>query len=455
MPAQNMQSSKHTPALIATNRFGYGAKGDEIEQATKNPKAWVIASLQPVSFDKSLPHSNDILADFSRYRSQQKKKKSNPEMKFGVDEVPNNFSRKALIEFAQDGLTQALTSEHSVSWRLLDFFSNHFSVSANNRLMAGLAATLEREAIAPNLLGNFSDMLVAVSQHPAMLIYLNNERSFGPNSKAAKRREVGLNENLAREILELHTLGVNGPYSQQDVIELAKAITGWSVKDPNRDGGAGFVFRPYGHEPGHRKLLGKTYRQETLKQGESILKDLAVHPSTAKFLCFKLAHHFVSEQPQESLLTKMETTWLESNGNIRKVMTTMFKADEAWIDSNQKYKSPREFVISAYRAFGIEKTKNRFLQYSLNNLGQQPFNAKSPAGYSDSNDDWLGPSALMARIDWSSMVAGYQKGQDVTKIMSRALGSDISELTFNTVKRAESREQSIALLLMSPEFQWR
>jgi len=369
--------------------------------------------------------------------------------------MARNFSRIVLRNMSADTLKQAIVSSNSVSWRLLDFFSNHFSVSAQGQLMVGLSATLEREAIAPHLLGNFEDMLLAVEQHPAMLIYLNNEKSFGPNSRMAKKHKKGLNENLAREIMELHTLGVDGGYNQADVIELAKGITGWSVKRPGKEHGEGFVFRAYGHEPGARKLLGKVYSQQGINQGKQMLRDLAMNPATAKYLCYKLAHHFVSQNPPVSLLNKMEATWLKTQGNIKAVMHSLFNADEAWLNTSQKYKAPREFVISTLRALSLNKFKDQALLSTLINLGQQPFNAGSPAGYSDDEQDWLGASALMARIDWTTMLSSYRKRLNAEKLMDLTLGKSISQLTYNSVMRAESRQQALTLLLMSPEFQRR
>jgi uncharacterized protein (DUF1800 family) len=321
--------------------------------------------------------------------------------------------------------------------------------------MVGLSGTLEREAIAPNLLGSFEDLLLAVEQHPAMLIYLNNEKSFGPNSRIAKKRKIGLNENLAREIMELHTLGVDGGYSQGDVIELAKGITGWSVKNPIKERSAGFIFRPYAHEPGSRNLLGKEYGQKGIAQGQQMLRDLAMHPATAKYVCFKLAHHFVAENPPASLLNKMEMTWMKTGGNLKQVMVSLFSADEAWSASVQKFKTPREFIISTNRAIALKNIKPKALYNSLVSLGQQPFNAGSPAGFSDDESDWLGASALMARIDWSTMVSGYLKRSNAEKLMTVALGDSVSQHTYQSVMRAESRQQAMTLLLMSPEFQRR
>jgi uncharacterized protein (DUF1800 family) len=446
MSENSMSSTIISRANIAVNRFGYGAREDELELAEPDPKKWLIDRLLPISFGTFQPHSDEILIEHAKYRQenmQQKRKQGN-----------QNRARHALRSMSADIIQRAIASSNSVSWRLLDFFSNHFSVSAKGHLMIGLAATLEREAIAPNLFGNFEDMLLAVEQHPAMLIYLNNERSFAANSKMAKRRKIGLNENLAREILELHTLGVDGGYSQEDIIELTKGITGWSVVH-YRESGVGFTFRSSRHEPGIRTLLGKKYSQQGITQGTEMLRDLAIHPLTAKYVCYKLAHHFVSENPPVSLLDKMEATWLRTGGNIKEVMLSVFNADEAWLNTAQKFKTPREFVISTARALAPTKIKDKVLLGALHSLGQEPFKAGSPAGYSDDANDWLGASALMARVDWSTLILGRYESVNSEKVMNLALGSSVSKLTYHSVLRAESRQQSMTLLLMSPEFQRR
>lgn len=459
MSVNSKSSNTINRACIAVNRFGYGAREGELEKAKRAPKAWVKSQLTSLSFDTLLLHSNDIFIEHSKYQKQnkQQKKQVKNKQKMSVldDEVSKKYARNALRSLSIDSLNQAINSPHSVSWRLLDFFSNHFSVTANGRLMVGLAATLEREAIAPNLLSNFEDILLAVEQHPAMLIYLNNEKSFGPNSRIAKKRNIGLNENLAREMMELHTLGVDGDYNQADVIELAKAITGWSVKNYQKEHSTGFIFRTYGHEPGARTLLGTRYSHKGVEQGQQILRDLAMHPSTIKHVCFKLAHHFVSETPPKSLLNKMAARWLTTQGNIKQVMYSMFDAEEAWLSSAQKFKTPREFVISTYRAINLKTHNSKLLLNSLTSLGQAPFNAGSPAGYSDDVNDWLGASALMARVDWTTMLSGARNRLNAVKIMATALGDSVSQHTYQSVMRAESRQQAMTLLLMSPEFQRR
>ncbi|XQW86840.1 DUF1800 domain-containing protein [Thalassotalea piscium] len=441
-------------AIIALNRFGYGAKAGELNQAVKNPKQWIIQQLQPIAFDNRFPHSNDIFLDHEKFKKAKKRLKQQKNTNQAKNPVLKNMARKNMNLMSADTLNKAISSSNSVSWRLLDFFSNHFSVTANGPLMTGLSATLEREAIAPNLLGKFEDLLLAVEQHPAMLIYLNNERSFGPNAKISKKKNKGLNENLAREILELHTLGVNSGYTQSDVIELAKGISGWSVFNPSKERSVGFTFRSNGHEPGTRKLLGISYPAGGIAQGEKMLRDIAVNPATAKHICYKLAHHFVSETPSETLLNDMENTWKLSGGDIKQVMISLFNSDEAWLETPQKFKTPREFVISSFRALG-KTPKDKMLLASLAMLGQKPFNAGSPDGYSDSEKDWLGASALMARIDWSVKLSSFREHINAEKIMHTALALPSTAHTYKSVIRAETRPQALTLLLMSPEFQRR
>jgi len=443
-------------AAIATNRFGYGARPNDIKHAKKDPESWLINQLKPIKFNNSLPDSSEMATLFMAMRKQQKKaKKADKNTMEKMDlKGEQKYIRETSRTLLTDSINQSIVSKNSISWRLLDFFSNHFSVTAQGKIRT-FAPTLESEAIGPNLLGDFEDMLLAVIKHPVMLLYLNNENSFGPDSRIGKKRGKGLNENLAREILELHTLGVDGGYKQQDVTELAKGITGWSVKNPLKESSGGFVFRSYGHQPGNRVLLGKKYSHKGIKQGKKMLLDLARHPSTAKFVCYKLAHHFISDNPQQSLVDKLVKTWTATNGNIREVMITMIKAEESWHESPEKFKTPREFVISSFRALGRKEVRSQQLISSLTQLGQQPFQAGSPAGFSDEQKSWVGSTGLMKRIDWSGMLAGYQKRRNVKKDMARTLSDTVSERTFKMVNRAESKQQAYTLLLMSPEFQRR
>ncbi len=318
-------------AVIAVNRFGYGAKVGEMDKASTEPKAFLIAQLQPITFDAKLPHSEQLLQQLALYSQQKKLRKKEGKANTVKEEAKKErpFFRQSYSQLSADSINRAINSSSSMMWRLLDFFSNHFSVSAQGSMMTALAPTLEREAIAPHLLGSFSDMLFAVTQHPAMLKYLNNEKSFGPNSKAGKRGK-GLNENLAREILELHTLGVDGGYVQGDVVELAKGISGWSIAKPSIDGRNGFYYKERGHEPGERVLLNKAYSEMGEAQGRAMLQDLAMHPKTAEHVCYKLVRHFITDTPPQALVQRLTQRWLMTQGNLNQVMLTLIDSPESW-----------------------------------------------------------------------------------------------------------------------------
>jgi uncharacterized protein (DUF1800 family) len=443
-------------ASIATNRFGLGAKPNEIAHATLDPKNWLLAQLNTkplLKFDESLPNSAKIGIKLAQLRKEKRalKKQSKTNLsKTQSQPAGKKYHRQIMRKLTTDTLKQSILSDNSLNWRLLDFFSNHFSVSTKSPIMAAIGPSLEREAIANNLLGKFEDMLLAVVKHPAMIIYLNNEKSFGENSRAGIKGK-GLNENLVREILELHTMGINSGYSQTDVIELAKGITGWSVARPKKDKHSGFKFRAYGHEPGARKLLNKTYKNNGLGQGEAMLLDLARRPETAAHLCNKLVSHFIQDIPEPKLVDKMVKTWMKTQGDIKQVIISMINAPESWQNTPQKFKTPREHLVSTYRALGKNKFNDRSLYSSLFNLGQKPLNAGSPTGYSDFQQDWNGASALMTRIDWASKISAKFNG-DTKSVMKSALGESISEHTKQMVTRAESKKQAATLLILSPEF---
>jgi len=405
-------------------------------------------------FDKTLGDTQSafrVIADLKAYkrRNRQREVKSRDATKKYVDPF-----RDGLFS---DSLDLSITTDTPFSIRLFDFFSNHFSVSGSNQVLAVVAPILEREAIAPNLFGQFADLLIAVEQHPAMLMYLNNEKSVGPNSYLGKRSR-GLNENLAREILELHTLGRNGGYSLADIRQLAMAISGWSFVGEKEVEDSGFKFRSRGHEPGTRKILGKVYSENGQAQGEAVLRDLARHEKTAQSISYKLAQHLIADQPPQQLVAAMTKTWTKTEGNIKAVVTTLIKHPQSWQSQAQKFKTPREFVVSACRAVNHSKvTDQSILKIALRGLssmGQKPFAAGSPAGYSQLNRDWMGSDALMKRIDWVNLL-GRRSRQDPKSVVNRIFDTQLSPLTVRSLAGAESRAQGLTLLLLSPEFQRR
>jgi len=338
-----------------------------------------------------------------------------------------------------------------------------------------IAIPYENEAIRKNLAADFTSMLLAVEQHPAMLIYLDNDNSIGPDSEVGRRRDRGLNENLAREILELHTLSVNGGYTQIDVTSLAKMITGWTVtwqtnnrlRAGNQDPGK-FQFIRQMHEPGTQLLMGKSYRGNSVSQGENALKALAQHSATAKHIATKLVAHFVADDPPPAAVAKIEQVFNESGGSLPAIHEALVDLDEAWQPQHKKFKTAEDYVVSVARAMGtsFNDSPNTFsnngrrtrvyntMSQTLVGFNQVPFTANSPAGWPDDANHWGSPDALLKRIEWANEIA--ERSSD--RVNPSDLHSKImpeSEQLKLAISRAESRSQGLALLLASPNFQWR
>jgi uncharacterized protein (DUF1800 family) len=352
----------------------------------------------------------------------------------------------------------ALDPLGGIGERLVMFWSNHFAVSVNKgnpvRMFAGL---MEREAIRPHVFGRFADMLLAVERHPAMIIYLDNQQSVGPNSRAGQRRGRGLNENLAREILELHTLGVDGGYGQEDVTALARIITGWTLAAPNGAKGppGTFRFNPNTHEPGAQALLGRRYPEGGLEQGEAALADIARHPATARHLARKLARHFVADAPPPALTARLEAAFRDSDGDLRQVTLALLDAPEAWSPESLKMRTPQEFLIAAGRVLGRRPTIGQVMQ-PLNAMGQPVWQPGGPNGYPDGVSDWASPEGVKTRLDVAAAIGRQAAGAvDPRRLLDDAFGAAVSPETRAAVTRAETRHQAIALALMSPEFQRR
>jgi uncharacterized protein (DUF1800 family) len=344
--------------------------------------------------------------------------------------------------------------------RLVAFWSNHFAVSiAKGQLVRASAGSFEREAIRPHVLGRFADMVKAVEQHPAMLFYLDNQRSMGPNSKAGSRGGgKGLNENLAREIMELHTLGVDGGYTQEDVTTLARIITGWTFA--GRQGKIGepgtFVFLPQWHEPGSQTLLGKTYNEAGLAQGDLALGDLTRHPATARHIATKLVRHFVADDPPAPLVERIGKTFRDTDGDLAAVSMALVQDDDAWNAPITKMRNPVEFVAAIMRATAFVPPEPQPVLGALLAMGMVPWNPPGPNGYPDVAAAWASPEAMKVRLDVSWRAA--QRIKDAPQpiaMLEEVAGSAASQDTREAVGRAESRQQAMAILFMSPEFQRR
>lgn len=477
--------STQREAVAATNRFGLGAMRGELAQA-RDARAWLHAQLRAEPERDAfagLTPSAELLQREAAARRQRREARQEADGQTGPVQGPDAMSRR---ELAQGNLSDigaryrvAATTRTPFVERLVRFWSNHFAVSADKGTARLYAAPMEREAIRPNVLGNFADLLVAVESHPAMLRYLDNAVSVGEDSMRVQRasrrglpggRKLGLNENLAREILELHTLGVDGGYAQADVLELARAITGWSVVYPLRPGArraqavthtdarTGFVFRPATHEPGARRVLGKTYAEAGREQGRAVLRDLALHPATARHLSAKLARHFVDDTPDPGLVRRMAKAWLDSGGELGALYTALVDDDAAWTADARKYKTPDDFVVSAMRAGGfVLDDRPQQLVRLLRELGQPVFTPRSPEGYPDGFDDWAAGDALRKRLQVATTLAArVRQAPEPLPLAQQVLGEAAVAGDFaQALQRAGSPQDGYALLFASPAFQWR
>lgn len=450
-------------AHVALNRFGLGARLGE--KSPENPTGWLIAQLNdfetaPAAVN-SLPSSRTIA---TTYRESGTKRR-------GLSDAERFEALQALHQRGRDLYRRevavrtavALNSQAPFVERLVHFWANHFAISADMPLVTALAGSFEREAIRPHVLGRFEDMLLAAETHPAMLFYLDQARSIGPNSPRAKRaakrgesKRPGINENLAREILELHTLGVRTGYSQKDVTEFALAMTGWTVIGPNETvepDACAFKFRRQFHEPGPRTILGRIYGQEGMEQAKAVLHGVARSAATATHVATKLARHFVADEPPPNLIERLKLAFLESEGDLPTLYRTLIAAPEAWGAPSSKFKSPWEWSVSALRAIGYEPEA---MAQTIKQLGQPVWQPQSPAGYDDIAASWAAPDALVRRVEVAQQFARKADPALDARDLARALvGNALSPTTATEIARAESPATAIALLLVSPEFQRR
>lgn len=371
---------------------------------------------------------------------------------------PLNVIQKTFRAEALARLQRAMMVDCGFTERLVVFWSNHFCISASKGELARMwAGAFEREAIRPHVLGRFADMLKAVEQHPAMLFFLDNQQSLGPDSRAGQRKR-GLNENLAREIMELHTLGVGGGYTQEDVTSLARIITGWTFA--GRQGQLGvpgsFVFNANAHQPGQQRLLGKTYEATGLAQGEAALADIARHPSTANFIATKFVRHFVADDPPQAVVARLRDVFIKTDGDLKALATALVDSDEAWKAPLTKMRSPYDFLVASGRLLArVPEDPGGYLG-NLNLLGQPLWTPAGPNGFPDTSAAWAAPEGMKLRLDIASqMGARLGPNIDPLDLLEFAAADAASIETRRTIERAESRQQALALLLMSPELQRR
>ncbi len=447
-------------AMMMNQSLGMGA-------ATDQPMAGAITApvldpaLQPtvMTFDpgQSLPTMRAAFRTFGDYQQQQKLAKDDPMLrKQAITPIYESAGEEIIARARLAASTPASFRER---WTL--FWANHFTMAAKGLPETVAVGPFEREAIRPHVFGRFEDMLVASSSHPGMLLYLDQAQSIGPNSQAGLRRggKAGLNENLGREIMELHTVGADAGYTQADVTEFARALTGWSMGGANgapEQAGA-FVYRANFHEPGARTVMSRRYADEGGLQALNVLKDLAVNPHTADHLARKIAIHFIADDPPPALVARLRSVYLDSRGDLGEVALALIAAPEAWEPTQRKFKTPYEYIVSSYRAAdALPRDPAKEIVGPLSALGMRPFGAPQPNGWSEMAADWAAPDAVVKRLTWAQGFANVYVPQTPPADEAKAvLGARLTDKTLTAVSRAETRPEAFAILLMSPEFQRR
>lgn len=514
-------------ATIAVNRFGLGARPGDVEAVAHDPKGWLRAQLTPElrlpAPLAALPSTLDDLSAFGKWTAELARKgraqgldpatmapradgRSMGAMVQAEAGAPMIAAEPAGAGTPAAGLSVesdfrqtfgprhaaalharfnvAVGTERPFFERLVHFWGNHFVVSGAKPAAIAMPPSFERDVIRPHVTGLFVDMLMASTRHPAMLVYLDNVQSIGPNSvlglDPSLRRPVrqqdfaialsrGLNENLAREILELQTMGARSGYSQTDVTSFARVITGWTVARPPRvsyaqllqqgrlNGRGLFDFDPDAHEPGAHRVLGELFAQTGVGQGEAVLARLAAHPATANFVATKLARHFISDNPPAPAVARLAAIFLASGGDLTQVSAALVDSPEAFARPLQKFKTPQEYLISAVRGVAAASMDAATLQRTLANLGQVVYNPPGPNGWPDLEAEWIGADAVWKRLLWANEAA--QRAVAATSqpaaLARQLLGAALSPAAMLAIERAESPLQGLTLLLASAEFQRR
>jgi uncharacterized protein (DUF1800 family) len=477
-----MAASAQAVAALALNRFGFGPRLGSIAAIQSDPRGALLAELdrpragqneagalatsaqafRTVANANAERQAKQILAARAQKEAAKQRPEGSPMVEGGDEEMAAKMAAQAVpdpgrqiyLNEIKARVEAALGAQTGFAERLVWFWSNHFCISADK--IQSMTGAYEREAIRPHFLGRFVDLLLAAEGHPAMLFYLDNSASMGPNSIAGINRTRGLNENLAREILELHTLGVRTGYTQDDVLSFAKVLTGWTFVPAadNPDHGGEFTFNPRLHEPGPQTVLNKVYDGAGVEQGRAVLRDIAQHPSTATHIATKLARHFVADEPPPALVATLAKVFQDTAGDLKAVAKALVAAPEAWTAPPGKLKRPSEWVISMVRATGaVQADPARFTGGQVT-LGEPMWRPPSPRGYADDEATWI--DGIGRRLDVANVFAERIAGRiDPRFVIESVLGSTVSAATSEAVARAESRQQALALLFMSPELQRR
>jgi uncharacterized protein (DUF1800 family) len=474
---------------IAANRFGLGAKPGELARVGADPKEWLIQQIGPA--EQPAPDSGaafmtgaQAVAELAAYRQQRRAMKQS-----GDTQDAKQFfqkQRQIFVDEMAGRFALGFGTDRPFAERLVWFWSNHFTISTQNAGTASLAGAYEREAIRPHIAGKYEDMLLAVATHPAMLIYLNNAQSIGPESPAGQFAKRGLNENFGRELMELYSLGVNGGYNQADVIALANLLTGWSIDtgdiaatrprmarflqaqggddgSTESDLSGGFRYYANRHEPGAITFRGKAYPQG-FAGGREAIHDLAHDPATARFVAQKLATHFIADTPPQDLVDHLESVFRNSGGDLKALAIAVVEHPAAWANVPGKMRMPVEYVTASYRLLNLPQEQNAPRQIkgamqACRLMGHFPMAAPSPKGWPDQSQDWSGADAMLARISWArelgSRLPQNFTAADILRLGDDVLGPRVDQATRACISAAANAGEGLALLIASPEFQRR
>jgi uncharacterized protein (DUF1800 family) len=462
-----LPASANPKVLHAINRLSFGPTPGEIERVESiGVEKYIQEQLNPSTIPSSSILDNQ-LAQLSSLKFSATElgavygatRKANPAER---SQLELNI-RKVADERNHAKLLRALESPRQLEEVMTDFWYNHFNVATNKGISRIWVGNYEQTAIRPHLFGKFRDLLGATSRHPAMLYYLDNWRNTTPNPNPKAKNRGGLNENYARELMELHTLGVKGGYSQKDVTSLAQIFTGWGYLPANTKKGTPFTFYfdSNRHDSSPKILLGKPITGTGEQEIEQALDILAKNPATAKFISYKIAQRFVSDNPPAALVDQMKTRWLQTDGDIKAVMTTMLDSKEFWAPAAQrsKFKTPLEYVVSAARATGSNIEETKFLTGQLAGLGMPLYGCPTPDGYKNTREAWLNENSTIQRINFASHIASgrglSRKPQPIDSIkLNRAIGPYLSANT-KTAIAASKLGLHLTLMLGSPDFMYR
>jgi len=493
----------HVDAYIAAFRFGLGEAS--LETVGSDPRAWLMSQVGPADPPaRPVRNAEDVLADRHRVHKLARELKRKNKDKAAQDQAaqgqmgmapdaaepamgPTKAAKKIVRAQDKDSvdLNQATRDDRYIRLRtalatgrpfaehLVWFWANHFTVSAAKGKARGLVGSFERDAIRPHIANTFEEMLRASTTHPAMLQYLDNQHSAGPNSPHVTRarggyRDMkgvdkvrGLNENLARELMELHTLGEarndgSAAYTQADVTAMAAVLTGWRPPQDTPGPRARPIFDASWHEPGSKQVMGRS-----LPEGPGALDEalhmLATHPATARHVCARMATHFVADEPPPALVERMVSAWQRSGGQLAQVTQAMVTAPESWAPTAAKLRTPEEFAICGLRMLGqTGELVAVSADAGIVGMGQEVQGAPSPAGWPERSEEWLGPEAMWTRVEWAQQLARRLGGhQDARTIARQALGEGLSERTARQLSQAADGEQALTMLLLAPEIQRR